>query len=451
MSQNDPFDKQMQALLGPEWSAFRQALAGAPPTSIRLNPGKWRTPPAGATAVPWSDGLGWYLAERPSFTLDPRFHAGAWYVQEASSMFAGWLAARAHALDDTPWQAVLDLCAAPGGKTTHLLSLFDEKEVLVVANEVIRSRWPALQHNLMRWGHAHALLTRHDPSDFAGLAGFFDLVLVDAPCSGEGLFRKMPEARSEWSPAQVQHCALRQQRILQQAVELVRPGGWLLYSTCTWNRQEDEAQVDWLLTQGFELVRPEVPATWGIEWSGSGWRFYPHRLRGEGFFAALLRKKGPAPPRRPHATMARSARLQRLSAKKAPTGWLGTSMPWSWWTDDKGIIFATPKSLQPMVETVWAALPHALPVLEVGQTKGKNFVPAPALALSLHVSDEVPALEVDRDTALALLRGETPAVEATEKGFRLVRHEGLGLLWIKALGHRINNYLPKGWRIRMKA
>ncbi len=449
MSQNDPFDHQMQELLGAEWSAFRHSLNIPPPTSIRLNPAKWPTPPPGAEPVPWAEGQGWYLPERPSFTLDPMFHAGAWYVQEASSMFAGWLTARARRLDATPWQAVLDLCAAPGGKTTHLLSLLPEESVLVVANEVIRSRWPALRHNLMRWGHAHALLTRHDPAAFSGLSGFFDLVLVDAPCSGEGLFRKMPEARSEWSPAQVQHCALRQQRILQQAVGLVRPGGWLLYSTCTWNRQEDEAQVAWLETQGFELIRPEVPASWDIEWSGKGWRFYPHRLRGEGFFAALLRKKETLPARPRTDKRPTSARFQRLSAKKAPAQWLDTALPWSWWSDDRGTVFATPRPLQPLVEVVWSCLPDAVPVLEVGVTKGKNFVPAAALALSVHVG-EVPSVEVERDTALDLLRGQTPPVETTGKGFHLVRYKKLGLLWIKALGRRINNYLPKGWRIRIQ-
>ncbi len=444
MSQSDTFEAQMHALLGDEWEALRAALREAPPTSIRLNAAKAAGPPAGARAVPWSDGLGWYLEGRPSFTRDPLFHAGAWYVQEASSMFVGWLARQARALDRRRWHAVLDLCAAPGGKTTHLLSLMPEEEVLVVANEVVPSRRAALQHNLARWGMAHALHTQHDPAEFGGLRGFFDLVVVDAPCSGEGLFRKMPEARAQWSASQVRHCALRQHRILEQAASLVRAGGWLIYSTCTWNRRENEAQVAQLETRGFALVPLDLPSRWGICWSGQGWRFYPHRLEGEGFFAALLRKEGESPA---PAGPTRPARLQRLSAKRAPSHWLDPKKQWSYWQDGKGHLYASPQPLEAQVQQVAAALPTALPALALGQTKGRHFIPAPALALSTHLA-EVPSLAVDADTARALLRGHTPPLATSEKGVLLVRHQGLGLLWIKALGNRINNYYPKAWRIR---
>lgn len=444
MSLTDTFEAQMRALLGEEWEALQVALQEAPPTSIRLNPAKVAAPPAAGRPVPWSDGLGWYLDERPSFTLDPLFHAGAWYVQEASSMFVGWLVRKARAFDQVGWRAVLDLCAAPGGKATHLLSLMPEEEVLVVANEVARNRWLALQHNVARWGAAHALLTQHDPAAFGPLRGFFDLVVVDAPCSGEGLFRKMPEARAQWSASQVRHCALRQHHILEQAAALVRPGGWLIYSTCSWNHLENEARVAQLEARGFAVVPLELPTQWGISWSGKGWRFYPHRLGGEGFFAALLRREDePATPTR----TSQFTRLQPLSAKKAPSDWLDPQKQWSYWQDKKGRLYASPQALETQVRRAIRALPTALPALELGRLKGRHFAPAAALALSTHLAG-VPSITVDLDTARALLRGQIPPLATSEKGLLLVRYRGLGLLWVKALGHRINNYYPKAWRIR---
>ncbi|MEO6758980.1 MAG: RsmB/NOP family class I SAM-dependent RNA methyltransferase, partial [Saprospiraceae bacterium] len=238
-----PFERQMQVLLGAAWPNFAAALGTPAPVSIRLNPAKHLPEPLLPTeaAVPWHP-QGRYLAERPVFTLDPGFHAGGYYVQEASSMFL--YEALRQTVDFSKKLNVLDLCAAPGGKSTLLADLVGP-DSLLVANELIRSRVNSLRENLEKWGAPNVAVTSGEAGDFAGLEGFFDLIVADAPCSGEGLFRKDPAAMGEWSPAAVELCSLRQQRILSEVLPALAPGGILVYSTCTYNTAENEAQVEW--------------------------------------------------------------------------------------------------------------------------------------------------------------------------------------------------------------
>ncbi|MDR0954379.1 MAG: RsmB/NOP family class I SAM-dependent RNA methyltransferase, partial [Rikenellaceae bacterium] len=270
-----------------------EALETPAPVSIRFNPYKVSEKPEGAP-VPWSR-YGFYLDSRPVFTADPLLHAGAYYVQEASSMFLEQLFTQL--FPEPGRMKILDLCAAPGGKTTHLSALAG-LEALVVANEVIRSRAKILAENVQKWGLGNTVVTSNDPERFgAQLRGFFDLVVVDAPCSGEGMFRKSPDARREWTPASVALCASRQQRILADVWDSLKEEGILIYSTCTFNPQENEENVRWLVeTFGGEAVHIETDPAWGIvrgEEAGiETFRFYPDRLRGEGFFTAVLRKTG---------------------------------------------------------------------------------------------------------------------------------------------------------------
>lgn len=280
------------AELGPEEGrALCEALEGPAPTSVRLHPQRpcrW----SGAEAVPWSPA-GRYLTERPSFTLDPAFHAGAYYVQEASSQFL------AHVLagEEVAGKRILDLCAAPGGKTTLYASLAGS-DGLVVANEVNRQRAAVLADNVRKWGLGNVAVTVNEPAQIAVLEGWFDIVAVDAPCSGEGMFRKIPEARDEWSENNVKICAVRQAEILREAWKTLRPGGLLIYSTCTFNRLENEGSLEGLLAEaGEEIVEStafDCPPAWGVVCGRVGpfrtFRFYPHRTRGEGFFAAVARK-----------------------------------------------------------------------------------------------------------------------------------------------------------------
>ena len=294
-----PFEQQMQALLGAAYPDFIGALQAAAPVSVRLNPAKtglggdkFPLPFAGSDPVPWHP-QGYYLAERPVFTLDPALHAGAYYVQEASSMFL--YEALRQTLDFSQPLKVLDLCAAPGGKSTLIGAMLDT-DSLLVANEVIKNRCAILRENLERWGMPNVAVTSAAPETFGALEGFFDLVVVDAPCSGEGLFRKDPRAIAEWSPAHVSFCAGRQRHILAAAVAALTPGGLLVYSTCTYNREENENNTEWL-TQTFPLAarRLNVDPSWGLEGNEYGYHFFPHRAKGEGFFIAVFQKHdGPA-------------------------------------------------------------------------------------------------------------------------------------------------------------
>ncbi|MFM8432253.1 MAG: RsmB/NOP family class I SAM-dependent RNA methyltransferase, partial [Bacteroidota bacterium] len=283
----------MRTLLGDEYDSFLHAFSSPPPTSIRFNTFKPTEVFGDAAVVPWcSEGR--YLNSRPQFTLDPLFHAGCYYVQEASSMFIE------QALMDyqkkSRVRTVLDLCAAPGGKSTHLRSLIPE-DALLVSNEMISSRNAILSENISKWGHPGVIITRNSPDSLVGSTFGFDVVLVDAPCSGEGLFRKDPQSINEWSPEAVVSCALRQRSILDVAVELLSPGGLLIYSTCTWSEDEDERIVEHLIgTHSFVPVRIELPS--GVVQSSGGYRFYPHRTQGEGFFlSALVKSAGDERPR----------------------------------------------------------------------------------------------------------------------------------------------------------
>lgn len=443
----------MHALLGEEYDAFATALSEEPPVSVRLNPQKSlvdsqlrREHP-----VPWCSE-GWYLAERPNFTLDPSFHAGAYYVQEASSMFMGEVLR--HSLDLDQPLLVLDMCAAPGGKTTLLQSVL-HPDSIVVANEVVRSRLKALRENIEKWGHPYVAITSAANDEWEKLGAWFDLVVVDAPCSGEGLFRKMPEALRDWSPSHVEACALRQRAILNAAVRLLRPAGVLIYSTCTFNRAENEDNVKWLIsTFDLEPILLDLPAAWGIVQTMPGtYRFFPHRLKGEGFFLAALRKSMGAPtlpPFRPPAAFRRlepAARRQETSLR----AWLEQGREWAFFVAPKGDILAIPSAHVPFMRVLDHSLTNKWLGLRLGRFKGGDFVPDHALALNWMLSSQVPSVEFDREQALLFLKKEQFSADILleHRGWVVARFNGLALGWLKALPNRWNNHLPQERRIRM--
>jgi 16S rRNA C967 or C1407 C5-methylase (RsmB/RsmF family)/NOL1/NOP2/fmu family ribosome biogenesis protein len=420
----------MQALLGPDYPAFRAALLEPAPVSIRFSPG--HTPPAShgqLERVPWHPD-GYYLPERPVFTLDPAFHAGAYYVQEASSMFL-YEALRQHADFSKPLK-VLDLCAAPGGKSTLLVSMLPP-DGLLLANEVIRTRVGVLKENLEKWG-------------------FFDIIVTDAPCSGEGLFRRDPDAANEWSPAAVDLCAARQRRILAASVEALAPGGLLVFSTCTYNRQENEDNTAWLAaTFDLEPLRLDVPAAWGIDGNSGGCHFYPHRVKGEGFFIAIFRKKGS--PEQPPAAYGSFLSLKAIQKKAIPEvmKWLDPAYPVHLYEVPSGEILALPAALEGAFLTMDKALKNKWFGVNIGIMKGRDFIPSHALALSRIAAPTLPAAALSREQALLYLKKELFEVPpGTPQGWVLARYEGYNLGWMKVLPNRINNYLPVERRIRME-
>ena len=266
-------------------------------TSIRLNPAKLipHSPFTIQEKVPWSS-LGYYLTERPSFTFDPLFHAGCYYVQEASSMFLEQ--ALRQTIDLSKPLRVLDLCAAPGGKSTHIQSLVTT-ESLLVSNEVIKSRTNILRQNIIKWGSENVVVTNNDPQHFSKLEGFFDVLVIDAPCSGSGLFRKDPQAINEWSPENVLLCCGRQKRIIADAFACLKKDGVLIYSTCSYSKEENESIADWLAEElRMENQRLAIENSWNIvetesdKTSSFGYRFFPDKLKGEGYYLTCFRKTG---------------------------------------------------------------------------------------------------------------------------------------------------------------
>ncbi|GAB3328300.1 rRNA cytosine-C5-methyltransferase [Larkinella ripae] len=444
-----PFREQMQQQLGADYPAFSDALQQEPPVSIRVNPQKNVLRTDGLELVPWCPE-GFYLPERPVFTLDPLFQAGAFYVQEASSMLL------AEALQQTarlqrPLR-VLDLCAAPGGKSTLLASLL-HADSLLVCNEVIRSRVPVLKENLEKWGLPNVAVSNHDPDDFKALHGFFDLVLVDAPCSGEGLFRKDPEATREWSEENVRICAARQQRILAAAVPLLCDDGLLLYSTCTYNDEENLQNARWLSEHGFDGVKLTLPDDWGVtaKTAGdtTGYQCYPHRTKGEGFFLGVFRKKQRSSPEMGVPRSFRSLKPVPNWQVRVLQPFLTTPDAFAFYVKPNGEVFAIPEAVSAELRVLDAALHTKGFGLEMGTFKGNDFIPSHALALSTAIANHLPAIDLTKEEAVRFFKKENLVLNEPVQGWRLARYEGLNLGWLKGVGNRVNNYLPKEWRIRM--
>jgi len=419
---------------------FEQAHRQIPPTSIRLNPFKPVDIFIDSTPIPWSRS-GRYLPARPSFTFDPVFHAGAYYVQEASSQLLEQVVLQ-H-LASTGSLRVLDLCAAPGGKSTHLLSLIGDAGLLV-SNEVIRSRSGILADNLDKWGCANSIVTQEDPTVIGKLSGFFDLMVVDAPCSGSGLFRKDPDAMGHWSNSAVEHCAARQKRILSDSWSALKEDGILVYSTCSFSELENEQMVNWILEElGGEFLPLTLPDGWGITTTAAGYRCWPHRLQGEGFFLAAIRK----------VSAASMAGGRTKSLPQRVVGDVRTRLN-DWWKFDDGAVFdwkgglwGFPAALASDLEWLCA---HCQP-LRVGTRLGEwvkeDLIPDHALALSRSVSSMWPRLELELDESIRYLQRGAVEREGLQRGWMLVTHRSLPVGWIKSLGNRINNYYPAHLRI----
>lgn len=411
-------------------------------TSIRLNPFK-RTEPTYdlVDMVPWCTD-GFYLRERPVFTLDPLFHAGCYYVQEPGSMFLGY--ALKHFLGDLSGKAVLDLCAAPGGKSTHLNSLIGP-EGLLVSNEITRGRVPALVHNLGKWGTLNSVVTNSDPAAFAALGGLFDVMVADAPCSGSGLFRKQPEAIAEWSEANVMMCGRRQRQILGDALPALKEGGLLFYSTCSYSVEENEDIVNWLVgSHGMKYLPIQADPAWNLADTGAGIRFYPDQARSEGFFCAVLLKTTDSP------NSPRSRRHVSPASKAQQT--IASPL----FSHEQGRFGCIKNNLHFLTERVTEFIDLAADKLYlrkaghyVGEIKGSDLVPSQEAAWSVHLSPGIPHLELDLENALRYLRKQPLAPPAGERGLHLVTFRNHGLGWAKMLPGRINNYLPAELRILM--
>lgn len=445
------FVQQMQALLGDDFNAFKYSLLNETTVSIRWNDKVKLNNKENYEGVKWN-AKGVYLKERPVFTLDPLLHAGAYYVQEASSMsIASVLQAQ---LNVNQPLKVLDLCAAPGGKSTLLLSEIHDNSLLV-ANEVIRNRYQILQENLCKWGNRNVMISNHETSDFNRLAGYFDIILVDAPCSGEGLFRKDPKAMDEWSPQAIQQCAIRQQKILTDAQQLLSPNGKLIYSTCTYNHKENIENALWLHeTFGLESLQINFPDDWNIEEQQLknvyGYQFYPHRVQGEGFFISVFQHASAKLEKTRKALPFKHLKRLKASETASWQHYLQEAEKYTFFQTEKGTIFALQVDLIESYKLLSSVLYKSTYGLQVGMLKGKELIPSHHLAVSKDVAKDLPTIQLDKQQALKYLKRENFELTQGTQGWCLVQFDGVNLGWVKGLEHRLNNYYPKEWRIRME-
>jgi len=443
-----PFTTRLKDQFGAEAALLLDSLTLSSPISLRINTARLRLPDS-LEKVPWCSS-GYYLPERPQFTLDPLLHAGAYYVQEASSMFLEQAVRQSIDLGEP--LRVLDLCAAPGGKSTLLASLIGA-DSLLVSNEVIRSRAEILAENLTKWGKPNVIVTNNDPRDFERLEGFFDMIVVDAPCSGEGLFRKDPEAMNEWSESSAAMCSERQRRILMDVWPALKPGGVLIYSTCTYNPAENEENIQWLSTQtDISPVDVDVAADWGVRTVDcgkniTGYQFMPHLTKGEGFFLCAVRKEEGV-----EWQAGRKDKFPLQTAGKAEAVEAG-----KWLLGERDLVLHQENLLAFPTDsrTAWGAVIQQLRIVQAGvlvaELKKKNLVPAHSLALSDIIDTKAFAeWELNLEEALKYLRKEEWPIDREKDGWQLMTFQGLALGWIKRIGTRFNNYYPLHWRIRME-
>ena len=460
------FIEQIKELLPNEYEAFFKAMDKPSPVSVRLNNKVTITP--NYPQVPHCKS-GYYLPERPTFTLDPWFHAGVYYVQEAGSMFLEQVVRKYLSNDEstnrligdvlmtegnnrlTPNSSLLtpnyigsstnskaelhairalDLCAAPGGKSTHLASLLSD-DSLLISNEVMPQRAHILAENATKWGYGNMMVTNNRPADFGKLEGYFDLLLTDVPCSGEGMFRKDEKAIEDWSPAYVLECAERQRSILTDVWPALKQNGLLIYSTCTFNKAENEDNIAWIAQElGAEILESR--------------HFYFHTDQSEGLFMAALRKTAPTTQMRVKSKV--TSQKSQVTSLKSP---LINSENWCI-KEEKDLVYALPKAY----EADFAILDKHLRWLKKGigiaTLKGKNQTPHIDLALSRHINkDAFITYELDLPTALHYLKGESITLPDAPIGYLLLTFKGVPMGWGKNIGNRCNNLYPDAWRIRM--
>lgn len=451
---NGSFRKYLEEAIGSDnalvaFSAFESPA----PSSIRCNPFKSGICPEGRP-VTWN-AYGRILPERPVFTLDPHFHAGAYYVQDSSSMFVGHAFRRLLESAGKPVGRpfrVLDLCAAPGGKTTDLAASLREvfgDGFILVSNEVMKARAGVLADNVALWGDPNVVVTSDDPRAFAALPGFFDVIVADVPCSGEGMFRKDEEAQRQWSEDNVALCEARQRRITADVWPSLRQDGLFIYSTCTFNKYENDSNVQWIASElGAECLLEDdlLHAGEGVIKTALGYSLVPGHVEGEGQYCSALRKISEVEFREARLKAARPSKTQTL-----PEGIVAGLLRVKSVVRLKGeTVIAVPENISSDLALIEQALHVISAGCAVGTLKGKVLVPDADLALSLmYDRTAFPEAEVDRDTALAYLHRDAITLPDAPKGYVAVVYGGLPLGFVKNLGNRCNSLHPQSRRIRM--
>ncbi len=463
------FTSRTRALMGEQlFKTFLEALEEDAPVSIRINPFKIgqrrgtahlpeNNPVPGASPVPWC-AEGWYLEQRPLFTFDPLLHAGCYYVQEASSMMVSHVVRQ---LVHEPVMA-LDLCAAPGGKSTAVRAALPAGSLLI-SNEPIRQRAQILAENAQKFGHPDMMVTNNYPKDYQKADICFDIIVADVPCSGEGMFRKDEGAVAEWSVQHVEQCWRLQCSIVEDIWPVLRPGGLLIYSTCTFNTEENEDNVTWIARElGADVLHIPTAPDWHIipalKGSHSAMRFIPGRTKGEGLFMAVLRKEGESESAWTRMLKngqggSKKTRKNKPKAQKKQTNkidltqWLQGEYALR---EQHGSYLAVPQGWLSVYDRAADTLHLLHAGIVAGTAKGNDVVPHQSLALSTKLLAEAfPRVPVDYLTAISYLRREAVSLPTgAPRGIVLLEYEGHALGFAKNIGPRANNLYPAEWKIK---
>ncbi len=423
-----------------EFEGLEEGLQAPPSVSLRLNQQKGLSPSPKADIVPWCRH-GLYLDDRPQFTFDPAMHQGLYYVQDASSMIYSEIISQ---IARTSPLCYLDACAAPGGKTTAAIDSLP-KGSLIVANEYVYQRAEILAENIIKWGYTNCIVTRGDTARFKKAGAIFDIISADVPCSGEGMFRKDPEALAQWTPELVKECADKQQEIVENLWRALRPGGYLIYSTCTFNRTENENMAAFIIDNfDAEVVEIKLPEEWNITVRNNCLHFLPGKIKGEGLTVAVFRKMG---TKNDKSTLPLKKKSLKSTSKilEYVKDWLIDSDRFKFNIVGDKLTAAIPSK---EAEAVATACDVIYAGIEIATLKGKDVIPAQALALSTALNKEAfPSIEVDYTTAINYLRRETIILRDAPRGFVLLLYNGHPLGFVKNLGNRANNLYPQNWRI----
>lgn len=444
------FLERQQSILGNEFESFIESLSQAAPTSIRINSNKKiNSIFENLEKIEWCKE-GFYLKERPVFTADPHFHAGAYYVQEASSMFLSF--AFDYFYNEKKSLRILDLCAAPGGKSTLILDKIDDASLLI-SNEVIKPRAQILAENITKWGKLNVMVSNSDPKNFSSIDEYFDIIIIDAPCSGEGLFRKDKKAIDEWNEENLKTCTLRQRRIVQDILPSLKIGGYIFYSTCTFNPTENDENIDFFIqNMPLNVKKIDSDSTWfeQILKTKNGLQFYPHRTKGEGFYFSCLQKTDEVDNEKSkmkvkfYDNKVLKPEIQILNKYIS-----GTDTMQFWKHND--IVYGTPKAFEQDIKYLESHIFFIKKGIELGKIIQNELIPAHDLALCSDLETNFPSLELTLNQAQVYLEKNDLSQLLQEQdianGWNMVKYKNSSLGWIKKIENRFNNYLPKNLRV----
>ncbi len=447
----DGFVKEIESYNSPLLENLIDSLTTEPSVSVRCNIAKNILPPDGSSLVKWCR-WGFYLEKRQPFTFDPAMHQGLYYVQDASSMIISHIVSTLVRVQKEPL-LYLDACAAPGGKTTAVMDVLPENS-LVVSNEFVPQRANVLVENVSKWGNPNVIVSKGDTAKYRKLKNIFDIIAIDAPCSGEGMFRKEPDAVAQWSKELVQECADRQREIISNLWNALRPGGYMIYSTCTFNRLENEEILDYICDNfDAQSIDVDIPDDWniaqGVNTSHHCYRFMPHKVNGEGLFIAVIRKNESDESK----SIDRTKKIKNKPQKVDKTiincrNWINDADNYDFIVENENLI-AFPNRYNSLLSLLKSHLNIVYYGINVGKIKGKDIIPDQSLALSIKLNiNSFNRYSIDYNTAISYLRREAIILpDDCPRGYVLLMYNDRPLGFVKNLGNRANNLYPQDRRI----